>query len=109
VLDLVCANVWKKMDWVEGSTLTMITCKQASHLVSERHDRKLNWRERLALRLHLWICANCQRFERQLNYIKHALHTGRQEGQLPAEKTLPPESAERIRKALHAHKDDYNE
>lgn len=87
----------------------MITCKQASQLVSERQDRMLNWRERLALRLHLWICTNCQRFERQLTYIKQALHTGRQAGQLPIEKTLPPASAERIRKALHAHKDDHSE
>ena len=79
----------------------MITCKQASQLVSERHDRKLSWRERIALRLHLWICKNCQRFERQINYIKQAIHRGSQEGHLPVDKPLPPEGVERIRKALH--------
>jgi hypothetical protein len=84
----------------------MLTCKQASQLVSERHDRKLNWRERTALRIHLWICKNCKRFERQLHFIQHALHKGQQEGHLPVDKLLPPESAERIRKALHSHNED---
>lgn len=84
----------------------MLTCKQASHLVSERHDRKLNWRERAALRIHLWICDNCKRFERQLHFIQHALRKGQQEGHLPVDKPLPPESAERIRKALHERSED---
>lgn len=87
----------------------MLTCKQASQLVSERHERKLGWRERMALRVHLWICTNCQRFERQINYIKKAMHTGKQEGHLPTDKALPPESLERIRKALHDHKDNHGD
>jgi hypothetical protein len=87
----------------------MLTCKQASHLVSERHDRKLSWRERIALRIHLWICNNCLRFEKQIKYIQQAVRSGQQDGNLPTEKPLPPESMERIRKALHEHTHDQSD
>lgn len=87
----------------------MLTCKQASRLVSERQDRKLNWHERVGLRLHLWICNNCLRFEKQIQYIQHAVRKGQQKGQLPADKPLPPESVERIRKALHDRKEDLSD
>lgn len=81
----------------------MLTCKEASQLVSQRCDRVLSWRERVGLRIHLWICNNCRNFARQLSYIRQALRTGQQQGKLPADKSLPPESLERIRKALHDH------
>lgn len=81
----------------------MLTCKQATHLLSQRLDRKLSRRERLALRLHVWICRNCRRFERQLHFIRHALHRGMQEQQLPVDKPLPQEGKDRIRQALRDH------
>jgi hypothetical protein len=51
----------------------MLTCKDASHLISEREDRSLTWRERLGLRLHVWICANCRRFGAQMAMMRQAL------------------------------------
>ena len=44
----------------------MKTCKQATALMVAREDRALNWRDRLALRLHLLVCKACPRFERQM-------------------------------------------
>lgn len=44
----------------------VLTCKQASRLVSARQDRKLGLRERVGLRWHLWLCGDCRRFERQI-------------------------------------------
>jgi len=84
----------------------MITCKQASHLVSESYERKLSWRERIALRLHLWLCNNCRRFEKQILFLQYAIRKGQQEGHLPIDKPLPPKSVERIRQALHKHRED---
>lgn len=81
----------------------MLTCKQASQLVSEQHDRNLSRRERIGLRIHLWMCRNCRRFERQLTFLRNTLHRGMQEGQLPLDKPLPPESKARIREHLHKH------
>ena len=81
----------------------MLTCKEASQLVSQRQDRTLTWREHLGLRIHLWICHNCRHFAQQLGFIRRALHLGQQQGKLPTAQAMPPESIERIRKALHDH------
>lgn len=48
----------------------MLSCKQASELVSQSLDRQLTMRERFSLRFHLLICAACTRFSRQLAYIQ---------------------------------------
>ncbi len=50
----------------------MLTCKQATRLVSEALDRPLSLRERLGLRAHLMICAGCAQFERQLGFLRAA-------------------------------------
>jgi hypothetical protein len=47
----------------------MITCREASQLVSKGRDVKLAWRERLSLTLHLRICEMCRRYERQLGFL----------------------------------------
>jgi hypothetical protein len=48
----------------------MLSCKQASELVSQSLDRSLTMRERMSVRLHLLICAACARFGRQLAFIQ---------------------------------------
>ncbi|MEJ2344501.1 MAG: zf-HC2 domain-containing protein [Gammaproteobacteria bacterium] len=78
----------------------MLTCKQTSRLVSEGLDRKLRLQERIGVRLHLWICKRCRRFERQLRFLRRVLRVGAYEGSFPVEKPLPPEVAERIRRVL---------
>ena len=51
----------------------MLTCKDASELLSQAQDRTLGLRERLALKLHLLICAGCTNFSRQLELIRVTL------------------------------------
>ena len=77
----------------------MLTCKDASHLISERQERPLGVRERWALRLHLWLCDGCRHFERQLAFMRQAL---RQLGRVAEADgaDLAPDARERIRKAL---------
>lgn len=50
----------------------MLTCKQASKLVSQSLDRRLTWVEVLQLKLHLLICRACQQFNRQLHLLRLA-------------------------------------
>ena len=50
-----------------------LTCKEATHLVSEGLDRQLGMMERVKLRLHLAICYGCANFSRQLAFIRKAL------------------------------------
>lgn len=51
----------------------MLSCQQASQLVSQSLDRPLSAKERFALRLHLWICKYCRRFARQMHDLRMAL------------------------------------
>lgn len=81
--------------------MKMLNCKDASHLISEREERPLGFRERWGLRLHLWMCISCRRFERQLALMRQALRKLGQRTEADAAGTdLPPEARERIRKAL---------
>lgn len=49
------------------------TCKEVTALVIAREDRALPWRDRLALRLHMAICAACPTFERQVLTMRNAM------------------------------------
>ena len=51
----------------------MLTCKEASRLVSQGLDRKLGFGERLRLRVHLLICDACANFRRQLDFLRKAV------------------------------------
>ncbi|ANQ86025.1 zf-HC2 domain-containing protein [Azoarcus olearius] len=50
----------------------MLTCKEATHLISDALDRPLSWRERLKLRAHLALCSGCRAFRRQLDFLRSA-------------------------------------
>lgn len=54
---------------LKGFREAMITCRQASQLVSKERDVKLTLRERLSLRLHLLMCAMCRRYQQQLGFL----------------------------------------
>ena len=53
------------------------TCKEVSALVIAREDRVLPWRDRLALRLHMAMCAACPTFERQILTMQNAMRQWR--------------------------------
>ena len=50
----------------------MLKCQDASRLQSQSQDRRLTLREKMGLRLHLWICDSCREFSRQLQLIRGA-------------------------------------
>jgi hypothetical protein len=56
----------------------IISCKDASRLMSKREDAALSAWQRLLLRLHLSVCAACRRFERQVRFLRAAMHEYRQ-------------------------------
>jgi len=51
----------------------MLTCKETALLVSQSYDRRLSWRERLAVRLHLVFCDACTHFRRQMDFLRRAI------------------------------------
>jgi hypothetical protein len=55
------------------SVTHLLSCKEASRLLSQAQDRRLAWTERVKLRLHLGVCSACTRFARQLALVRAAL------------------------------------
>ena len=51
----------------------MLTCKEASHLISQGLDRPLPLHRRLLLRLHLLWCEACRRYDRQARFLREAM------------------------------------
>ncbi len=51
----------------------MISCKDASRLLSQLQDGEISWFDRVKLRLHLTACEACRRFERQLGFLREAM------------------------------------
>ncbi len=56
------------------------TCKEVTALVVAREDRELSLLDRLAVRMHMGICAACPKFERQILLMRHAMFQWRQYG-----------------------------
>jgi hypothetical protein len=80
----------------------MLSCKEVTHLVSRSLDRRLTWRERLGLQVHLLLCEGCRHFVRQLRFLRAALQ--RFAGKYPeAALRLPEEARARIGRALKRH------
>ena len=78
------------------------TCQQTVEKISESMDRELTLRERINLKLHIWICAWCQWYLEHLEIIRE---TARAKGaeSLNLESvspTLSAEARERIRRKL---------
>jgi hypothetical protein len=51
----------------------LVSCKEASRLLSQREERSLALAERIKLALHLQVCVACTRFARQLRVMRQAL------------------------------------
>ena len=50
------------------------TCREVHRLVSEGQDRELTLVEKIRMRLHLVICDACTTFNRQMRFLRHAMH-----------------------------------
>jgi Putative zinc-finger len=51
----------------------LISCKDASRLISQMQDGELPFRRRMAVRLHLLFCDACTKFLRQLRFLRAAM------------------------------------
>ena len=78
----------------------MLACKNTSRLISEGQERQLSLRERINLRLHVWMCNNCRRFEKQIVIMRKVMHRKWTQDTPPTNNQLPGEARERIRQTL---------
>jgi hypothetical protein len=50
-----------------------LSCKEASRVVSQAQERSLTAFGLWKLRMHLAVCDQCTRFERQIQFMREAL------------------------------------
>lgn len=83
-----------------------MNCKETSWLLSMSREKPLTWSERLAVRVHLWICAQCRRFERQLRWLDRLAGKGNTEPPewVAADLSLSQAARARIRGAIEARR-----
>lgn len=51
----------------------MLSCDEATFLISKERDTRLTFREKLNLRMHLLSCKICMRFEKEIRAIDRYL------------------------------------
>lgn len=79
----------------------MLSCKEVSVLVSQSQERRLIWRESMALRMHLLMCQACSRFARQMKFLRIAAHRlAETYAEVETAVRLPEPARERIAQAL---------
>jgi hypothetical protein len=83
----------------------MPSCKEVTRLASESLDRKLSFRQRMAVGVHMLLCSACSRFRRQMLFLREVgrrLAVGESTGPAALDDAngLSAEARERIRRAL---------
>ena len=85
----------------------MFSGERATEVMSAALDHALSLHQRLALKVHLFMCKFCSRFWQQMLFLRNAMHKyserGAETGFMP-EHSLTEEACERIRNALREHK-----
>jgi hypothetical protein len=82
-------------------------CKQTVEVISQSFERQLSLRERVTLKLHLWICAWCQWYLEHLEIIRNSMREKGAESpemDFPSAPTLSSEARERIKHQLTGEK-----
>ncbi len=51
----------------------LISCDQATFLISKKKDAELNFFEKIPLGIHLFVCKNCRRYNKQIEIIDQTL------------------------------------
>ncbi len=85
----------------------MLSCKEATRLVSEKLDRDMPFWQRLGLRLHVLMCRGCSRYTRQVTTLDRLVDEHYRSDPPPVgPECLPDDSLERIKASLHSVKPD---
>ena len=82
-------------------------CKQAVEVISQSFERRPSLRERVTLKLHLWVCVWCQWYLQHLAMMRNSMRekgAATPEMDFPSAPTLSLEARERITRRLIGHK-----
>ncbi|MDI1309766.1 MAG: zf-HC2 domain-containing protein [Methylotenera sp.] len=81
----------------------MLSCKQASQIISQSLDNPLSWSDRMKLKFHLLMCDACTNFNRQLRLIKSSIRRMRHETENDTSVQLTVDAKARINQAINSN------
>lgn len=77
-----------------------MNCPDAVRLMSEKRDRRLSWRARVALRLHMLACKMCQVYAAQFGAVARVCREAGEHAPDRCPGQLTPERKQRIKDSL---------
>lgn len=83
----------------------IISCKNASQLISKSLDQRLSFSERFKLRLHLLMCDMCTRFKQQLHALQSVIKKLLNQTEKESSIQLPQHTKERIHALIESNHD----
>ena len=76
------------------------TCPEVVRILSLGMDKELSLITRIKLRIHYLMCAFCERYAKQLNYIREVSREFPKKIGEVSNTTLPAEAKQRLKEAL---------
>jgi len=91
-----------KLYVIEALAKRLPPCDVIVHQLSDSMDHKLTIRERIRVRVHLWVCVWCTAYGEQIKFISKAMRHWRDNTEkVPVpEGRLSTAAAERIKRAM---------
>lgn len=74
-------------------------CRDLTRVMSESLDRRLTLRERVTLRLHLWVCLRCARYLSQISALSNVTRCA---PELPLAEDTAPQLSDKARRRIKA-------
>ena len=78
------------------------TCPEVIRILSLGMDKELPLLTRMKLRIHFLMCSFCQRYMKQLKYMRHVAREFPDKIGEVSDAKLPPDAKERIQAALRS-------
>jgi|SRR5262245_29234058 len=91
--------------WVQLQIVLLIcrftpTCPEVVRILSLGMDKKLSWMMRIKLRIHYLMCSFCERYMKQLKYIRQVSREFPERIGEVSDASLPADAKERMKAAL---------
>ena len=88
--------------FIEWLAMRLPDCRSITPTLGESLDRKLSFRERLVMRLHLFTCEACARYLKQVKFMSDVFHTRERRLDGPSGLELSPETKARFKRLIDA-------
>jgi hypothetical protein len=78
------------------------TCPEVVRILSQGMDKKLSLGTRIKVRVHFLMCSFCERYMKQLNYMRQVAREFPEKIGDVSNETLPVDAKERMKEALRS-------